>query len=77
MNKNTRKELGELRDKLSGIRSQLVPIIIAQQSILDNVPENLQSSSRCERQEEAVDALDEAASDLESTIRNIDEAINA
>lgn len=47
----------------------------AEQDALDNIPENLQSSSRYENIEETISFLEDAMDDIEGAISNLQEAI--
>lgn len=47
------------------------------QSWLDNMPENLQNSSKADEVQESIDALDEKISNLEDIVNNIQEEANS
>ena len=72
------------RDQLRGVVALLdraVSIISnvsdAEENALDNVPENLQDSERCEKMEEALNFLDSAVEDIESAKDHIESVITA
>lgn len=46
-----------------------------EQDCIDNTPENLQSSERCEAMESAVDNLEEAADSLKEALHYIEKAV--
>lgn len=46
-----------------------------EQDSIDNLPENLQSSERCEKMEDAVSLLELAMEDIESASDRIREAV--
>lgn len=47
-----------------------------EQECLDNLPENLQNSERCEAMEAAVDHLEDALESIDEAKGHIDEAIS-
>lgn len=69
MNKERRKQLREWNRKADELKNELENILWDEQYYYDNIPENLQCSSRAEDSEEAIECI-------ESVIENIDEAIN-
>ena len=60
MNKQRRKALNEIYDKLTELRELLEEVKDEEEEYLDNVPENLQSSERYEMAQEAFDNMDSA-----------------
>lgn len=69
MNKIRRKELDNLVEQLVSIREILDNLKDDEQDYMDNMPENLQSSERYEKAENAV-------SDMELALDSIDEVIS-
>ena len=51
-------------------------VYYAEQDALENIPENLQSSSRYEKIEDAISSLDEAMDNIEKAVENLQEAIS-
>lgn len=76
MNKQTRARLQALYDKICSLIDDLDSITMDQQSIHDNIPENLQASQRGEAQEEIVGFLDDALDSFRSGLDSLQEAIN-
>jgi len=75
MNKPRRKALQEIIDQLEELKGSVADIQSEEEEYRDNMPENLQSSERYEKAEEACDSLSDAISSLEDAIGNIGEAI--
>lgn len=69
MNRERRKQLRQWSDKAEELKSELESILWDEQEYYDNIPENLQSSSRAEDSEAAIECL-------ENAIDSVDEAIN-
>lgn len=68
MNKEKRKELNQIINKLEDYKFQLELIMDSEQMSFDNLNEGLQSTMRGRAMEEAIDNLDEAMSSLDSAI---------
>lgn len=60
MNNKRRTQLERALSILSNASSILEDVLDAEQDSMDNYPENLQSTDRFERMEQAVDSLGEA-----------------
>lgn len=77
MNKARRKEL----ERAKALIDEAAEIIAAakdeEQDYFDNMPESLQGGDKGAAAEQAVDALDEAASDLEGISSKLDDVIFA
>lgn len=74
MNNSRRKELDKLCEQIEDIKYKLDIIREDEQTYLDNIPENLQSSERYETAEEAVDALENAVDEFDEIIEYIETA---
>lgn len=74
MNNNRRKEIRNVIEHLEGIQCQIENIRDDEQDYIDNMPENLQGSERCETAEAAVENLDSAIESLEELINNLSES---
>ena len=68
MNNSRKKELDKLCEQIEDIKYKLDIIREDEQTYLDNIPENLQSSERYETAEEAVDALENAVDEFDEII---------
>lgn len=72
MNKQRRKEIDKLRERIqvlggqvADLRGDVESIRDEEQEVLDNMPENFQEGEWGEQVQAAIDALDEVASGLE------------
>lgn len=74
MNKARREEISQVIADLEKIRERIEEIAGDEQSYYDNMPENLQSSSKGDAAEEAVSNLEEAATTVEDVISYLNEA---
>ena len=74
MNKKRREEISEVVGTLQDCKTKLESIKDEEDTSRENMPENLEGSQRYEDSETASDRLDDAISDLESAIDNLDEA---
>lgn len=84
MNSNVRRELKALINSIQATQQQLrehseglESIKDEQEDILYNIPDNLQSSERYERQEQATESLDQAVDHLQDSIESINTAIES
>lgn len=75
MNKQRRKELNEIINKLSELRDDLESLTSEEEECYDNMPENLQYSEKGERIEAAVESLNDALDSIDNAIDSINEAI--
>lgn len=75
MNKQRRKELNEIINKLSELWYDLECLKSKEEECYDNMPENLQYSEKGERIEAAVESLNDALDSIDNAIDSIDEAI--
>ena len=83
MNKSRRKEISQIYDKLSSIifdldilKDRLESVKEEERESLDNLPENLQYSSRAEEMEENVDKLENALEELSDSIEKMQECVD-
>lgn len=74
MNKQRRKTINEIYDKLAELRDLLEEVKCEEEDYRDNMPENLQNSERYEIAEEACDNLDSALSSLEEALDYVESA---
>ncbi len=68
MNKQRKAEIKKIALRLQGINKDLQKILDDEQDYYDNIPENLQSSSRADDSEEAIDQLTEAVEEIEEIV---------
>lgn len=75
MNKIRRKNLQTIIDRLEDIKADLEEITYEEEEYRDNILENLQSSEKYERADEACDNLNDAADTLNEVIDSITTAM--
>lgn len=75
MNKQRRKELNEIINKLSELWDDLESLKSEEEECYDNMPENLQYSEKGERIEAVVESLNDALDSIDNAIDSINEAI--
>lgn len=75
MNKIRRKNLQTIIDRLEDTKADLEEITYEEEEYRDNIPENLQSSEKYERADEACDNLNDAADMLNEVIDSITTAM--
>lgn len=75
MNKIRRKNLQTIIDRPEDIKTDLEEITYEEEEYRDNIPENLQSSEKYERADEACDNLNDAADTLNEVIDSITTAM--
>ena len=73
MNKQRRSEISKIAAELENIKSKLESVQIDEEMAFDNMPENLQNSMRGEESQEAIDCMNEAISNLEEAIDQLNE----
>lgn len=73
MNKNRRKAIDEIQDKLMNLQSELECIRDEEQEAFDNLPESIQYSERGERMEEYISSLEEALDNVGYAVESLDE----
>ena len=75
MNKDRRKRLEGIYEKLIEIYEELDAIIDEEQEAYDNMPESLQDSEKGERMYEGIDSLESARDDINNAATTIEEVI--
>ena len=75
MNKCRRKEIKIIIDRLHEVREDLEPIRDEETEYRDGIPENLQTSEKYERADEAVCALDNAVDSFDEIISYLESAM--
>jgi hypothetical protein len=76
MNKNRRKRLESIQEKITLLREDLELLKGEEQDYFDNMPENLQGSDKGQKAEDCIINLEGALIDIESACDNIDNAIS-
>lgn len=76
MNKQRRKWINELIEKVSALQDEIDEVLQEEQECFDNMPESLQSSERGEIAEEAISNLEEALSCIDDCVSNLESAID-
>ena len=90
MNKQRRAEATSIREEVEAIKNSLIElkerleaVLEEEQEAYDNIPDNLQFTERYEKAgeavwalEEAVDAFDNATSELDTVLNNIENAVD-
>lgn len=71
MNNPRRKTIQALMDQLIEVKDNLATVVDEEFEYRDNMPENLQGSTRYEKAEIACDILEEAVSQLEEAIGSL------
>jgi hypothetical protein len=74
MNAVRRKAVMALRDKIEEISNDLGTLRDEEREAFEGLPESLQESEQGQKSSDAADALDEACSELESAVANLDTA---
>ena len=74
MNKARRKELQEVIEKINEAREELERIMNDEEEYRDNMPENLQSSEKYEKADDACCSMQDAIDQLEEAVTNIENA---
>ena len=75
MNKQRRNEIGKIVRELEVLKSRLNDVLLEEQNIFDNMPENLKYSMRGEESQESIDNMDGAMDDLDNVISQLEEIL--
>lgn len=75
MNKQRRKEIQRIIDGLISWQDAIEEVLSEEQDYMDNMPENLQSSEKAETAQNAIYCLEEASSNLEELLDNLNGAL--
>lgn len=76
MNRERRKRIMQISEKLSDIRTSLETILEEEEIAFDNMPESLQESERGEQMQEYIETIGEAISCIEETESSLEEIYN-
>lgn len=72
MNRDRRRQLRQWIIKAEELKSEMEDILWDEQSYYDNIPENLQYSSRATNSEEAINSMEEAIEILSEAIDEVE-----
>ena len=72
MNKERRTKISTIIENINIIKDSLQEVLDDEQFSFDNMPENLQYSSRGETSQEAIDYMEEAIEHLENAIEQLE-----
>lgn len=72
MNKTRRQEISNVATRIGMVKDTLQDILNDEQDYFDNMPENLQGSTRGMDSEEAIDVMEQVIEALEEAIENLD-----
>lgn len=75
MNKERRKRIQELKDKLLDLQTEIEAIKNEEQEAYDNLPESLQEGDKGTKMSDAIDNLDSAYSSFEEVAESLEEAM--
>lgn len=73
MNKKRRAEISNIIKELNGLKDRIETVLSEEENYFENIPENLETSTRAEESEDAIESLEDASSDLESCIDSLTE----
>lgn len=76
MNAQRRKRIDALIVKMQEISTEIEELQSEERDAFDNLPESIQYSERGEQMERSADSLEEAQSDIDSIINNLEEIIS-
>lgn len=75
MNKQRRKRLSKIEEKIRALLDEIADIRDEEQEAYDNLPESFQDGERGELMSEIIDKLDDAYDNLETAADIISEAV--
>ena len=75
MNKERRKSIEQIVDKINEIKADLTWIRNDEEEAYDNLPEGIQSSERGDSMQEAIEAMDDADGALQEAVDYLEEII--
>ena len=73
MNKERRKKVVKIIEDINKIKDELQDVLNEEETVFDNMPENLQGSMRGEESEEAIDYMNEAIDALDTAVEQLEE----
>lgn len=76
MNKDRRKRIGDLMNRIEIIKGETEDILSEEQGGFDNLPERLQQADRGQGMEEVINGLEEAVNALDEAYNGLDSAMS-
>ena len=73
MNKERRKKISIIIKEIEQVKDRLQEVLSEEESVFDNMPENLQCSMRGEESEESIDYMNEAIDALDNALEQLEE----
>lgn len=73
MNKQRRTEISKIIIELENIKARLQSVLLDEEMVFNNMPENLQCSMRGEESEESIDYMNEAVDNIDEAISQLEE----
>lgn len=73
MNKDRRKRISDIIEEIEQIKDKLQEVLNEEESVFENMPENLQCSMRGEESEESIDYMNEAIDTLANAVEQLEE----
>ena len=73
MNKERRTKISNIIKEIENIKDKLQDVLNEEESVFDNMPENLQCSMRGEESEESIDYMNEAIDALDNAVEQLEE----
>lgn len=74
MNKSRRSRLIEAMEKMNLAKAIVLAVLEEEESALDSLPENLQSSERADKMEAAIEAMNEAIDSITEAHASLEKA---
>ena len=75
MNKDRRRKIQEINDKLMNIQTNLEAINNEEEEAYDNLPSSFQDGEKGEKMQEVIGYLEDAISSISDVMSNLDDAI--
>ncbi|HEY8096982.1 MAG TPA: hypothetical protein VIE65_12945 [Methylobacter sp.] len=76
MNKNRRKTISEIADRITGLKTDIEIVRDEEQEAYDALPESLQGGDKGQAMQSAIDALENAINSLDEVESSLEEAGN-
>lgn len=73
MNKERKARIKNIIKEIEQVKEKLQEVLNEEESVFDNMPENLQCSMRGEESEESIDYMNEAIDVLDNAIEQLEE----
>lgn len=73
MNKERRARISNIIKEIEQVKDRLQEVLSEEESVFDNMPENLQYSMKGEESEESIDYMNEAIDALDNALEQLEE----